>query len=47
MYGEDGDAVSPIDFDNCEATPLPGHVIACRITAENPDQVKTRHFYMC
>lgn len=29
--------VSPIDFDKTEQLPPKGHVIACRITAENPD----------
>jgi biotin carboxylase/acetyl-CoA carboxylase carboxyltransferase component/biotin carboxyl carrier protein len=38
LYGENGDETSRIDFDNREMQPLPGHVIACRITAENPDQ---------
>jgi biotin carboxylase/biotin carboxyl carrier protein len=32
------DENSPIDFDNPSPSPTPhGHVIACRITAENPD----------
>jgi len=37
MYGEAPDDSTPIDFDNRDAKTLPGHVIACRITAENPD----------
>lgn len=37
MYGESPDDDSVIDFDTREAHTLPTHVIACRITAENPD----------
>ena len=37
MYGEDPDTETPIDFTHREAHTLPGHVIACRVTAENPD----------
>ncbi len=37
MYGESPDTSTPIDFDNRQSKTLPGHVIACRITAENPD----------
>ena len=37
MYGEDPDTDTPIDFTHREAHTLPGHVIACRVTAENPD----------
>ena len=37
LYGEEPNGHSPIDFDARLATPLPGHVIACRITAENPE----------
>ena len=37
MYGEDPDTDTRIDFTHREAHTLPGHVIACRITAENPD----------
>ena len=37
MYGEHPDADTPIDFERRVAKTLPGHVIACRITAENPD----------
>lgn len=37
LYGEQPNGDSPIDFDARLATPLPGHVIACRITAENPE----------
>lgn len=29
--------IRPIDFDTCARRPPKGHVIACRITAENPD----------
>eukprot|EP01083_Nonionella_stella_P225808 802487_1 len=36
MYGL-GDGAEPIDFDNRERCQQVGHVIACRITAENPD----------
>ena len=37
MFGEHPDTDTPIDFYNRQAKTLPGHVIACRITAENPD----------
>jgi len=37
MYGEKPDDDSPIDFDNKDPYTLGNHVIACRITAENPD----------
>jgi acetyl-CoA carboxylase/biotin carboxylase 1 len=37
LYGEEPNGRTPIDFDARLATPLPGHVIACRITAENPE----------
>ena len=37
LYSEAPNGTSPIDFDARLATPLPGHVIACRITAENPE----------
>eukprot|EP00457_Paulinella_chromatophora_P000115 gb/GEZN01000115.1/.p1 GENE.gb/GEZN01000115.1/~~gb/GEZN01000115.1/.p1 ORF type:complete len:2290 (+),score=335.54 gb/GEZN01000115.1/:133-6870(+) len=39
MFGENEDESSPIDFDNTPAQPLPGHVIACRVTAENPEEM--------
>lgn len=38
MFGEDVTTSTPIDFNVREAMTLPGHVIACRITAENPDE---------
>lgn len=30
--------IGPIDFDNCVMVRPACHVIACRITAENPDE---------
>lgn len=40
LYGEDPWGTSPIDFDNLVDRPVPkGHVIAARITSENPDEV--------
>ena len=40
LYGEDPWGESPIDFENPTHKPLPkGHVIAARITSENPDEV--------
>ncbi len=39
MYGEEPWGDSPIDFDNPPQKPVPrGHVIAARITSENPDE---------
>ncbi|XP_013400503.1 acetyl-CoA carboxylase isoform X2 [Lingula anatina] len=39
LYGEDPWATTPIDFDNPRCKPQPrGHVIAARITSENPDE---------
>ena len=39
MYGEDPWAESRINFDNPDQSPEPkGHVIAARITSENPDE---------
>mmetsp|Transcript_9843 Transcript_9843/g.16193 ORF Transcript_9843/g.16193 Transcript_9843/m.16193 type:complete len:2349 (-) Transcript_9843:1208-8254(-) len=38
MYGEDPSGDSPIDFDTHPRRPAKGHVIASRITAENPDE---------
>uniref|UniRef100_A0A673MAX3 acetyl-CoA carboxylase n=1 Tax=Sinocyclocheilus rhinocerous TaxID=307959 RepID=A0A673MAX3_9TELE len=39
MYGMQPWADSPIDFDGLSTTPSPrGHVIAARITSENPDE---------
>jgi len=39
FYGLDRDGDSPIDFLNPAKPPQPqGHVIACRITAENPEE---------
>lgn len=37
MYGKSPAGSSKIDFERAEPTLLPGHVIACRITAENPE----------
>jgi biotin carboxylase len=39
FYGQDPVGQTAIDFYNTESQPPYGHVIACRITAENPDQV--------
>ncbi len=40
MYGMQPWGDSPIDFDGLSTTPSPrGHVIAARITSENPDEV--------
>eukprot|EP01104_Vermistella_antarctica_P015050 TRINITY_DN4861_c0_g2_i1.p1 TRINITY_DN4861_c0_g2~~TRINITY_DN4861_c0_g2_i1.p1 ORF type:complete len:2246 (+),score=745.03 TRINITY_DN4861_c0_g2_i1:121-6738(+) len=36
-YGEDPSETTPIDFDTTSHLPAKGHVIAARITAENPD----------
>jgi hypothetical protein len=39
LYGETPWGDSPIDFDNPRHKPQPwGHVIAARITSENPDE---------
>ncbi|XP_029189065.2 LOW QUALITY PROTEIN: acetyl-CoA carboxylase-like [Acropora millepora] len=39
MYGVDPFGKEPIDFDNPQNSPKPkGHVIATRITSENPDE---------
>ncbi|XP_073241070.1 acetyl-CoA carboxylase-like isoform X1 [Porites lutea] len=39
MYDVDPSGTEPIDFDNPEIRPKPrGHVIATRITSENPDE---------
>lgn len=39
LYGRSTYGSDPIDFENPEVCPRPrGHVIACRITAENPDE---------
>ena len=43
LYGEDPWDSRPIDFDNLLDRPVPrGHVIAARITSENPDEVRSR-----
>lgn len=43
MYGVSPWGDAPIDFENSAHVPCPrGHVIAARITSENPDEV-TRH----
>lgn len=40
MYGMQPWGDSPIDFDGLSSLPCPrGHVIATRITSENPDEV--------
>lgn len=38
MYGESPLTDTKIDFDTRDPIPLPGHVIACRVTAENPEE---------
>lgn len=39
MYKESPFGMNPIDFDNPRNPPKPhGHCLACRITAENPDE---------
>lgn len=39
LYGEDVNGTNVIDFKNPETQPMPsGHVIAARITSENPDE---------
>ena len=41
LYGEDPWANSTINFDEPQIKPQPrGHVIAARITSENPDEVR-------
>lgn len=41
LYGETAWGDSIINFENPECMPSPrGHVIAARITSENPDEVK-------
>lgn len=50
MYGLSPWGDAPIDFENSAHVPCPrGHVIAARITSENPDEVthhlKGLHFY--
>lgn len=41
LYGETPWGDTPINFDAPECMPSPrGHVIAARITSENPDEVK-------
>lgn len=40
LYGEEPFGESPIDFEKTTFKPQPkGHVIAARITSENPDEV--------
>lgn len=40
LYGVQPWGDSPIDFESLSNTPCPrGHVIAARITSENPDEV--------
>ena len=38
LYGADEEGTDPIDFDAEAPVPAKGHVIACRITAENPEK---------
>ncbi|KJE96308.1 acetyl coenzyme A carboxylase alpha [Capsaspora owczarzaki ATCC 30864] len=38
LYQQDPASQAPIDFANVSPHPPNGHVIACRITAENPDE---------
>ena len=50
MYGVSPWGDAPIDFENSAHVPCPrGHVIAARITSENPDEVthhlKGLHFF--
>lgn len=52
MYGVSPWGDAPIDFENSAHVPCPrGHVIAARITSENPDEVthhlKGLHFSPC
>lgn len=42
FYNQDPLATSTIDFYSAKPRSPYGHVIACRITAENPDQVSSR-----
>jgi len=43
LYNADLSDSSPIDFDNVELKPqAKGHVIATRITSENPDEVRLK-----
>lgn len=40
LHGSDLWSLTPIDFDNPDTQPqAKGHVIAARITSENPDEV--------
>ena len=40
LYGEEPFGLSPINFDEPRARPVPhGHAIAARITSEDPDEV--------
>ena len=42
LYGEDPWGETPIDFEGPKNIPEPrGHVIAARITSENPDEVRS------
>lgn len=42
LYGEEPWADTVINFENPPRKPIPkGHVIATRITSENPDEVAT------
>ena len=43
LFGEEPYGESVLDFDSPRYRPIPkGHVIAARITSENPDEVSTR-----
>ena len=45
LYGEEPWADEPINFKNPRHKPVPkGHVIACRVTSENPDEVDRKEF---
>lgn len=44
LHGSDLWSETPIDFDNPDIQPQArGHVIAARITSENPDEVRERN----
>ena len=46
LYDVDTRGDSPMDFPNPSIHPRPkGHVIAARITSENPDEVRTVNIF--
>lgn len=46
LYGVQPWGDSPIDFEGLSTTPSPrGHVIAARITSENPDEVQLTLYF--